>query len=239
MTESKTAKIIVNGSVEEREIEVKSVKGFTTPIFCRKDTYDLYIAKEIYRSYGKLSVEDNVALDIGGNIGLFSRWAIDNNAKKVYAFEPESFNCEMFQLNCPEEEIVLCQSAVINGEQPFVDFYISTSGKNSGNYTTRKTRGRTISTVSAVSIQKVLEETNPDVAKIDCEGGEYEIYEAIADFPKLKEVVFEIHLTVGRLENAIRLDAYFLNNGWEAFIAPTLDNSSLWQTIAGYRRKES
>jgi len=59
-----------------------------------------YIYNEIFidKVYGSIEKGD-VVIDVGANIGLYSKYAIDNGASKVICFEPDPDNGEMLKEN--------------------------------------------------------------------------------------------------------------------------------------------
>ena len=93
------------------------VKGYTRP-----DTLDEYVFKEIKPSYNCLELgEGDIVLDIGANIGAFSKYAMEKGAY-VYAYEPEPENYELLVVNTHPDSlstrggwIKRMQSAVVVG----------------------------------------------------------------------------------------------------------------------------
>ncbi|MAD98736.1 MAG: putative methyltransferase [Prokaryotic dsDNA virus sp.] len=229
--------VLVDGEFEERSLYQVTSKGFTQPIWCRNNTYDEYVSKEINRSYGKLDVEGRVVLDIGANIGCFTRWAVDKGAMHVISLEPEVNNFNMLSLNMKDEEnTTLHNKALTSSQDGDGVLYLSKTGKNPGNSSTTPRRGRVEVSISFMSVA-TLKNKHPviDVAKIDCEGAEFEFMETlIAAYPDLRQVALEIHINGFGLKKAQDLHDMMLNNGFEAEVPPRLHNESLWQTLATY-----
>lgn len=193
---------------------------------------------EVPRSYGWMTFKGRVVLDIGLHIGSFSRYALEMGAKRVIGFEPAFSNYKLAIKNCDDPRAQLVNSAVVPGDETEVPFYMSTSGKTGGNYSTVKYRGRNEIRVSAVNFQDILKEHRPSVLKIDCEGAEYDLL--IAPLPKfIKEVTIELHLNrrAWRKTSAPKLLELFPRSEWETIKVPKLSGKS-WTTIAGFRRKE-
>ena len=237
--------VLVEGEFEERNLEVMDAKGFSFSMFGRADTYDHYVMKEINRSYGKLDVEGRVVLDVGANIGGFTCWALQRKPLHVIALEPEVNNFNMLELNTepygqdlPEKPYTL-HNAGLHSEYEGPDtLYLAKSGKNPGNSSTTPRRGRVETPIYMLSVAK-LKEYHPviDVAKIDCEGAEYEFIQTFVDeYPNLRQVALEIHISGFGLEKAKNLHQVMLNAGFTAIVPPRLDNDGLWQTLATYEK---
>lgn len=231
--------VLVNGEFEERSLYQVTSKGFCEPIWCRVGTYDEYVSKEINRSYGKLDVEGRIVLDIGANIGCFSRWAVDKGAMHVISLEPEVNNFNMLSLNLKDEHDVSLHNKALTADKDGDGvLYLSKTGKNPGNSSTTPRRGRVEVPISYMSVA-TLKSKHPviDVAKIDCEGAEYEFMEALIEaYPELRQVALEIHISGFGLLPAISLNNLMLDAGFTATVPPRLDNEGLWQTLATYER---
>ena len=199
----------------------------------RTGTYDRAIVNEVTRSYGWLDCEGRKVLDVGCNIGAFARMAVDKGASKVMGFEPELENYDLAALNCPEADIY--QGALISGDEQSISFYLSTSGKNPGNYSTTEFRGRKKITVLTRKFQTVLDQFQPDVIKMDCEGSEYDLLLNTPLPDCVKEIAVEIHLNKPewRAKKAKQLIKIF--KGWKKVVKPTVGDKN-WHTMAGFRR---
>jgi len=238
--------VLVDGEFEERELENMEAKGFTYPMMGRVNTYDHYVMKEINRSYGQLDVEGRVVLDIGANIGGFTCWALQRNAMHVISLEPEVNNFNMLKLNTgsydldvfPETPFTLHNVGLHSTDDDFSVLYLAKSGKNPGNSSTTSRRGRVETPIKMMSVP-TLKEMHPiiDVAKVDCEGAEYEFMPTLLDhYPNLRQVALEIHISGFGLDKAIALDGLMTAAGFTAKVPPKLDNDGLWQTLATYER---
>lgn len=233
--------VLVDGEFEPRETYNMLAKGFSHPMIGRVGTYDHYVMREINRSYGQLDVEGRVILDVGANIGAFSCWALQRKPLHVIAVEPEINNFAMLQLNTSPYSIDLytLHNAGLHSTQDGNDvLYLSKTGKNPGNSSTTPRRGRVETPIKLLSVP-TLKEYHPviDVAKIDCEGAEYEFMATLLDhYPNLRQVALEMHISGFGLDNAIALHELMVAQGFKAKVPPRLDNDGLWQTLATYER---
>ena len=230
--------VMVEGEFEERELEHITARGFRASMWGRVGTYDEYVMKEIVKSYGSLSVEDKVVLDIGANIGCFSRWAVENGARKVIAIEPEPNNFAMLELNMEGHENVVPVNAALvpfySGEG-VMELYIAPSGKNPGNSSLSPRRGRSSIFVSTVHVDAIFT-GHPDisVAKIDCEGAEFGLMPVLTR-TALEQMALEYHINGFGTANVRECHEMLLKDGWVTTREPKIQEN-LWQTIAAYRR---
>jgi FkbM family methyltransferase len=221
---------------EEREIYKFQPKNFQKPVWCRKDTYDEYVSKEIVRSYGTLDVKDRVVLDIGANIGCFSRWALDQGCKSIVSIEPEPNNFNMLILNTQEDTgVTLINAALTPKPAGRIPLFISPTGRNPGNSSTYSRRGRISFEVDTISVLDLFSgDHDITVAKIDCEGAEYNL---IPELHKtgLKEFALEYHINGFGVEYVEKAHHFLIESGWECTREPKMQEN-LWQTLASYRR---
>ena len=203
----------------------------------RKGTYDSAIITEAKRVYSWLTVKDKYVLDVGANFGAFTRMALNGGAKEVVAYEPEAENFSFLQTNCTDERAVLVQAALISGEENKIDFYLTTSGKNPGNYSTTEFRGRDKITVPAVNFAKALEVFEPDAIKMDCEGSEYDLLLNCPLPDCVQEIALEIHLNKPEWRETLAPQLVKLFEDSETVVEPTIGEKD-WHTMAGYRRKK-
>lgn len=199
-----------------------------------RNTQDKIIFREVVKEYGWLDMKDKVVLDIGLNIGAFSRMAIDRGCSAVYGFEPEKENFEYATKNCVSDKAFLFNSAIVPTKEKTVTLYTTPSRKNCGNFSTEHFNGRIPVEVSAENFDEVLDKVKPEVIKIDCEGAEYSIL--TKPFPDyVKQVAIEIHLTKKLWRNEKAHEIVKLFDGWEAVKQPRIGEKN-WTTIGGFRR---
>tara|TARA_R110000751_G_scaffold56017_2_gene119893 strand:- start:321 stop:965 length:645 start_codon:yes stop_codon:yes gene_type:complete len=213
----------------DNKLNLEQYKG----CFVRPDTCDKEVVAEMERSYGWLSVEGKRVLDVGANIGTFSRMALNKGASFVESYEPDLDNSTLAKLNAPEADIKT--AALITGKEKEIALYINPTSKNHGNFSTTEYRGREAHMVPAVNFAEVLSEFKPDVIKMDCEGAEYDLLRnPLPEF--VKEISLEIHLMKKNWRNyeALKLVENF--SDWETVVQPKIGKQN-WHTLAGYRRK--
>lgn len=200
----------------------------------RSGTMDDYVVNEL-RTYRHLPiVAGDRVLDVGANIGVFTKHAVQMGAKAVLAIEPDPDNFGLLDANAGHAARLL-QAAVVRGDKTDVILYLN-KGKNKGLHSTVPTRGRDEITVRAVKWEFILRTFQPNKIKIDCEGAEYE-WLAPKELPACVEgVILEYNLT-RKYERAAatRVHQEFLDAGFTCTKPPTFHTRG-WATMACYIR---
>lgn len=125
------------------------------------------ITESAYRFWNDVK-EGDVVVDIGASVGPWTTSILDKKPKKVYCVEPSSNFIKSLEKNCRshlnelyDDTIVCVNKAIVNNEQDYVDIF-----GGDKNYTT-------------LTFKKFIEDNKIDYIdflKIDCEGGEYNIF---------------------------------------------------------------
>lgn len=137
-----------------------------------------------------------VCLDLGGNIGGFTKVAIDCGAKQVYTVECDTRNYEKMKHSFREEPKANILHGAVSGQVCETLKIYKSKSKQAHCSTSIIKRNQFFDSYDEVrnyNIQDLLDQYKPDIIKIDIEGAEYEILEAVeAYYP---EVLFvELHM---------------------------------------------
>lgn len=177
-----------------KNIEYKEIKALV-----REGTSDEFVVKEVFGgTYNKLKVKPgDVVIDFGLNIGMFTCWAITKGAKEVYSYEPEYDNfClaeQNVKLNGLENKAHLFNAAVVGNDDKKRSFSINLK-KNKGAHSLVAKRGRDTVDVDCVNFNDIVSKVNPDIIKMDIEGGEYECLKNIqCNLAGVRELIMEFH----------------------------------------------
>jgi len=165
----------------------------------REGTSDEFVVHEVFSGeYNKLQIKpDDVVVDFGLNIGMFTTFALKKGAALVHGYEPDIDNynlaCKNVAMNIPDtSKYVLHNEAVIGNNDKTRDFSINLK-KNKGAHSLVAKRGRDTVTVNCTNINYVFETVKPTVVKMDIEGGELECLPAINNWYNIREFIMEFH----------------------------------------------
>ena len=189
----------VFGSWRRREIDEAIVQYYEI-YDCHSSFYKddcIYQAKNCFIKPG------DVVLDLGANIGIFTNFAADKQASKIYSFEPIRSNFNMLNLNRPEqcethklaisdkdnETIKISYDKEVNGGSTceFVDDY-DEQYNNTGK--------REI--VMTMTLDSLIDSGGikcPDFIKMDIEGAEIQAFRGLSDkhLNKVRCIAMEMH----------------------------------------------
>ncbi len=180
-------------------------------IFCRLD-------------YGKINPGCSV-IDIGANIGVFSIYAARAGAKSIKAYEPAEESFALLRKNIEQNgyaKIIYPFRAAVVGKQSKPVWFprhsnvfnaIETSPKDSSDY----------DLVPSIPFKELIRDIpEPNLVKLDCEGGEYDIILNSEDaiFKPIKEIRLEYHRgpsnqLITRLDNLGFTRYQFMDEGEE------------------------
>jgi FkbM family methyltransferase len=140
--------------------------------------------------------EGDVVIDIGVNFGLFSLDALQYNPKKIIGYEPNPKLIGFFKkLNISNVEL---NQAAVSNKNGKVTFYENTfPGRSSLHSEMSPNTIKSSYEVDVYDINDVLSKhTKVNYFKVDCEGAEYEIFEAIhmdTLSNKIDKIAIEFH----------------------------------------------
>lgn len=167
--------------------------------------YELYDSNgSDYERYGCKIDPDDVVVDVGGNIGMFSRRALERGASRVITFEPMSkvYACLTDNVGYDVE----CYNIAIGKELGTTKIAVTGSVNNLGGSTSKMEMDNkeviyeepciTMSLGNLWDIGVLPERIN--FLKIDCEGGEKEIIESLTDehLSRIDKISMEYHASL-------------------------------------------
>ena len=142
--------------------------------------------------------DDDVIIDVGGHIGLFSLYASQfcKNGS-IFTFEPMVENFDLLSENIKLnnlDNIKIFNLAVSNSNSS-VKLYLN---QDDAGHSMFSKSSKSV-TVNSISLQQIFDNNNIDYCdflKLDCEGSEYEIIKNLPTpyFKKIKKMIIEYHM---------------------------------------------
>lgn len=191
----KNVKVIKDIDEDHAVVECKGYQ-----FFIRKEKIDAFTVNEVF-TCGYLKhldlKEDDIVLDIGMNIGVFSVIA-SKHCKKIIAFEPDIDNFNIAKENLELNNItnVEIHNTAIAENSDDIELFLN-SGVCSDCHSTLPIRGREKITVKAESINDVIEKHQPTKMKIDCEGEELNFMQT-ANLKNILGISMEVHFVYSK-----------------------------------------
>lgn len=189
------------------------------------------VRKEI-SDYARLRIgRDDVVLDVGAHVGLFSERAVRRGARRVIAVEPDPRSYRELCWRCKPLGVVTSRRAVA-AESGSVSLWLH---ERSNLSSTVRHRGRREMTVSAVGLMMLLSAWRPSVVKIDIEGAEHQLDVSHVLPPYVHDLAIEWHVS-SHAERASSAEhhAHLQVRGWRALNHPRFDQG--WPRVVIYQR---
>jgi len=151
-------------------------------------------------SYGIRKIDfkpNDVVIDIGANIGIFSIYlAILHPEITIYSFEPSIVNYEHFLVNIAQNKVTNVQPFNLALTDNSRDIWISVNEDNSGGACMYAPISGHCNISKSTTLDNFITEKNIDKVKFlkcDCEGAEYEILKTFKQWGKIEYLSCEIH----------------------------------------------
>lgn len=176
--------------VEGSTIEIAKKYGWDYAIY-----HEIYNLKD-YERYGSMSInKGDVVVDLGGNIGIFTRYAHQNGASKIITFEPDRRYFQLLKKNTPSN-VILFNAAIGNklGKMTLTESeHLGGSNLWSKLNPLHIQYDVQIYSIDYLFYTGILEKI--DFLKVDVEGSEIIAFEGISDenLMKVKNIAIEYH----------------------------------------------
>jgi len=134
--------------------------GSTSDLYRGHVSYEIF-EQNFYQKYFSVK-EGDVVVDVGSSIGPFLYSIFDQKPKKCYAVEPFPDNLPTLSENCNDQPVVIIPKAITSGNNIEIfweDKKLEVPGIKFMDF------------IQDEGIEKI------DFLKIDCEGGEYDIFQ--------------------------------------------------------------
>jgi FkbM family methyltransferase len=185
--------LIFEKKVKYRDILVnKPIVDFTNeePIYMN---YKEFFVDGIYSG---LNLDNlNVVIDIGANVGLFTKYMLCKSAKKVFCYEPNKSAFESLSKNYKNNSSVSLNNLAVSTNNDKLRLYLD---PNNTLVSSAKRNTSNFYDVDSITLKQIFDQNNidkVDLIKIDIEGMEYELVENMDDeiFNKVDSFIIEYH----------------------------------------------
>ena len=158
--------------------------------------FDEVIKRHVYERKDFVIGSGETWLDLGGNIGTFAVYAGAKGAT-VHSFEPEPKNFALLEKNRAENKVqgIAVMGAAVGSSEKFMKLSLHEDTNNHYRHSLVKSKhGETI-TVQCFHISDLISDTI-DGVKMDIEGSEFSVINALEDWKNVKKMVFEYSFDV-------------------------------------------
>lgn len=157
--------------------------------------HEIYNLQDYYHDRIKRINEGDVVVDLGGNIGIFNRWAYSQGASLVISFEPDRRYFKLLSMNSNPKSILF--NAAISDNVGTLNLYESShlGGSNIMKTNPSFTKNYTVRTYTLDYLFETKLIDRIDFLKIDIEGAEIMALNGISDenLMKVKNISMEYH----------------------------------------------
>jgi FkbM family methyltransferase len=191
--------------------DIKNVEGSTLEIahkygWGRAIYHEIYNLQDYYNDRVRKIKEGDIVVDLGGNIGVFNRWAYSQGASKVISFEPDKRYFKLLKLNAHPNSILF--NAAISDKTGTIQLYESPhlGGSNILQKNTNDVGNYKIKTYTLNNLFDIGLISKIDFLKVDIEGAEIMAFQGISDenLLKITNISMEYHHSHLHYNNEVR-----------------------------------
>ena len=191
---------------------------------------NVWLAEE-YKQKGFEIQKDDIIIDIGAHIGLFTVYMSQFCSKgKIFCFEPVSENFQLLLENIQInglKNVNAFNLAVLEGEED-VKIYLNQDKSAHNFYETNLN----FENVKSISLKKIMDSNDISICnllKLDCESSEYEILKALPDqyFNNIEKICLEYHIINNDFSDLNNLKTRLRNLDFSVKVLPTSEKLGL------------
>ena len=216
--------------------EIKDVQGSTMYVaekygWAHAIYHEIYNLQDYYMNRIKTINDGDVVVDLGGNIGVFNRWAYSQGASIVISFEPDKRYFEVLSMNANPKSILF--NAAVSDKIGTIDLYESNhlGGSNIFLSNTLNVKHYPVRTYTLDYLFESGLIDRIDFLKIDIEGAEQLALKGISDenLKRVKTISMEYHHAHLGFDDELRNNMIVrLNNlGFHSYLLFLGDNNQL------------
>ena len=222
--EFKNFESIIN--IEGSTMDIATRYGWHHAVF-----HEIYNLQDYYLNRKRRIHKGDIVVDVGANIGVFSRWAYMHDVAKVIAFEPDKRYFKLLQLNTDPKDTILFNAAVSDSIGTVTLHEADHFGGSNIFWVPDSKKGYTVRsyTLDYLFESKLVDKI--DFLKIDTEGAEINIFKGISNenLMKVKNIAMEYHHSHLNYNEQLRSDliSRLTNLGFNSHLLFLGDNNAL------------
>jgi FkbM family methyltransferase len=179
--------------------DIKDAQGGTIEIadkygWARAIYHEIFNLHDYYKGGNERRInEGDIVVDLGGNMGIFNRWAYHQGASKVISFEPDRRYFKLLSLNADPRSILF--NAAAAHEMGELNLYESNHLGGSNVFGIEGQEGYSVRTYTLNYLFESGLIDHIDFLKVDIEGAEHAAFAGISDdnLQKVKTIAMEYH----------------------------------------------
>ena len=190
---------------------------------------------EDYEMPGFSINKEDIVIDIGAHIGLFSLFASQYCKNgKIFSYEPikENYNILKENIEVNKIENIISFNSAVSNQTNKLKIFINSDDSAHSIFKSEKN----FIEVDSTTIKSIFDKNkieNCNLLKFDCEGAEYQIIESIPKeyFFKIEKMIIEYHLANEKPEMYKKLIENLKNNSFEIKIKKLSDSMGMINAI--------
>jgi FkbM family methyltransferase len=215
--------------------DIKDVEGGTIEIankygWARAIYHEIFNLKDYYKNGTERRInEGDVVVDLGGNMGIFNRWAFHQGASKVISFEPDKRYFKLLSLNADPRAVLF--NAAVSHEIGELNLYESSHLGGSNVFGIEGQEGYSVRTYTLNYLFEAGLVDHIDFLKVDIEGAEHAAFAGISDdnLKKVSTIAMEYHHSHFNYDDDLRTNFILKMNdlGFSSYLLFMGTNNSL------------
>ena len=215
--------------------DIKDYEGSTMDVankfgWARAIYHEIFNLYDYYKDRNIKQInEGDTVVDLGGNLGIFNRWAYSQGASKVISFEPDKRYFRLLSLNADSRSILF--NAAVSHEMGELNLYESDHLGGSNVFGYQDKEGYSVRTYTLDYLFESDLVDKIDFLKVDIEGAEHAAFTGISDenLGKVKTIAMEYHHSHFNHDEQLRTDFIQRLNrlGFNSYLLFLGDNDNL------------
>lgn len=205
--------LVLRNGIQIRSHELNPIRGIV---------YEVFFSRTLRYANDMVPLEKNdLVVDIGANVGVFTLYVASITRNRVFSFEPFPENYRFLQTNIQANgfENVVPQAAAVTDEKGTKELFVSKQG---GWHSTAAKSDQSLS-VATTTLSDIFTDNKIEVIdflKIDCEGEEGAILLSTPKdlFPRIRKISMEFHDRYSQLSHS-EIIAFLNNLGYKTRMA--------------------